>query len=230
PLPPSAVSSDKQASRMLKGDLDNVLLMALKARPEDRYQSVDAFKDDIQRYLERRPVLAQADSWWYRARMCARRHRAAFLTAAALLSVLFISSILVLWQARLAYIQKRNAEETRAIVLSMLFDAHSYWGNGKPLSALDLLKHAQQRLTTLPAGDLRTRVQVLNILSMSLLSQQDTIGAEAAINNAMHSALRLPQRDSDRLRSRLCKLWVELNRGETATVRGEVESLLHDMA
>src|SRR5690242_17641954 len=69
PLPPSAVVSDKQASRTLQGDLDNVVLMALKASPENRYQSVDAFKEDIQRYLEWRPVLAQPDSWWYRARM-----------------------------------------------------------------------------------------------------------------------------------------------------------------
>jgi hypothetical protein len=230
PPPPSAVSSDKQTSPVLKGDLDNVLLMALKASPEDRYQSVDAFKEDIQRYLERRPVMAQPDSWRYRARMCARRHRTAFMTAAALLSVLFISSILVLWQAHLAYLQKRNAEEVRAMVFSMLFDAHSYWGNGKPLSALDFLRHAQRRLTTLPAGDLRTRVQVLNILGMSLLSQQDTIAAEAAIHDAMHDAAQLLQQDSDRLRARMCELWVDLDRGETGTARSKVESLLHDMA
>ena len=229
PPPPSAMSPDKQASRALQGDLDNVLLMALKASPEHRYQSVDAFREDIQRYLERRPVLAQPDSWWYRARMCARRHRAAFLTAAALSGVLFVSSILVVWQARVAQVQKHSAEEAKAIVLSMLFDTHSYWGNGKPLSALDVLKHTQQRLTTLPAADLRTRVQVLNILGMSLLSQQDTLAAEAAIDNAMRSALQLPRHDTDRLRWRLCKLWVELYRGETGTVRGEVEDLLHDM-
>lgn len=230
PLPPSAVSSDNQASRTLRGDLDNVLLMALKASPEERYQSVDALREDIQRYLERRPVQARADSWWYRARLCARRHRAAFLSAAALLSVVLVSSILVFWQAHRAFVQRRNAEETRAIVLSMLFDAHSYWGNGKPLSALDFLKHAQRKLATLPAGDLRTRVQVFNILGVSLLSQQDTIDAEAAINNAMSGALRLPPQDPDRLRSRLYKLWVELYRGETDRVRGEVEILLRDMA
>ena len=230
PLPPSAVSSDKQASRTLKGDLDNVVLMALKAGTENRYQSVDAFQEDIQRYLQHRPVLAQPDSWRYRARMCARRHRAAFLTGAALLTVLLVASTLIAWQAHLVQLQKRNAEEAKALVLSMLFDAHSYWGDGKPLSALDMLKHAQRGLGALPAADLRTRVQVLNILGMSLLSQQDTIAAEAAIDNAMRSALELPQQDSDRLRSRLCKLWVELYRGETRPVGSEVESLLDDMA
>lgn len=230
PLPPSAVSSDKQASRTLKGDLDNVVLMALKARPEDRYQSVDAFQEDIQRYLERRPVLAQPDSWRYRARLCARRHRAAFLTGAALLTVLLAASALIAWQAHLVRLQKRSAEESKALVLSMLFDAHSYWGDGKPLSALDMLKHAQRGLGSLPAADLRTRVQVLNILGMSLLSQQDTIAAEAAIDNAMRGALKLPKQDSDRLRSRLCKLWVELYRGETRLAGSEVENLLDDMA
>ena len=105
---------------------------------------VDAFQDDIRRYLERRPVLARPDSRWYRARMCARRHRAAFLTVGGLLSVLLIAAILIVWQARLVRIQKRNAEEAKAIVISMLFDAHSYWGGGKPLSALDVLKHASE--------------------------------------------------------------------------------------
>ena len=162
--------------------------------------------------------------------MFARRHRVAFLTVAALLGVLLVASILILWQAHLVAIQKRNAEAAKAIVLSILFDAHSYWGDGKPRSALDVLKHTQQRLAALPTADLRTRVQVLDILGMSLLSQQDTIAAGAAIDNAMHSALQLPRQDSDRLRSRLCKLWIELYRGETGMVRGEIDSLLDDMA
>ncbi len=97
PPPPSAVNPDRQGRRTLQGDLDNVILKALKGSLEKRYQSVDAFQDDIRRYLERRPVLARPDSRWYRARMCARRHRAAFLTVGGLLSVLLIAAILIVW-------------------------------------------------------------------------------------------------------------------------------------
>ncbi len=111
PLPPSIVSPDKQARQTLKGDLDCVVLMALKVSPENRYQSVDALSDDIQRYLENRPVLAQPDRWWYRARLCARRHRAAFLIVAALLTALLIASMCIVWQAYLVRIQKAQRGE-----------------------------------------------------------------------------------------------------------------------
>src|SRR5437762_11423859 len=54
-------------SRALRGDLDNILLMALRKEPARRYQSVEQFADDIRRYLEARPLLARKDTLIYRA-------------------------------------------------------------------------------------------------------------------------------------------------------------------
>ncbi|MDZ4756059.1 MAG: serine/threonine-protein kinase [Phycisphaerae bacterium] len=73
-------------SATLHGDLDIVLATALRKEPERRYATVDAFADDLRRYLEARPVTAHADSWQYRASRFIRRNRvasaAAFLLAA----------------------------------------------------------------------------------------------------------------------------------------------------
>ena len=44
--------------RQLRGDLDNIVLMALRKEPEHRYASVQHLRDDIHRYLDRRPVNA----------------------------------------------------------------------------------------------------------------------------------------------------------------------------
>ncbi len=81
----------------------------------------------------------------------------------------------------------------------------------------------------LPSADVRTRVQVLNILGASLLSQQDTNNAEAAANRAMAEAAGLSASDAERLRSRLLRSWVWITRGQTDKVHDEIDRLLEDM-
>ena len=218
PPPPSEIAAEKEVHRALRGDLDHVILMALNKLPEARYASVEALAEDLQRYLQRRPVLAQSARPWRRASMCLRRHWLAFLTGALLLSILAATSALTTWQARVALARAKQAEEAKAMVISMLFDAHAYKGGGKQVSALDLLRQTQQRLATLPTADVRSRVQVLNILGASLLSQQDTHHAEAAADRAMTEAGVLSPADPERLRSRLLRSWVLLSRGQTDKV------------
>jgi len=229
PRPPSEVVSDRRFGRALRGDLDRVILMALRKDPEARYRTVEAFAEDVGRYLTKRPVLAQPDRPWYRASMFVRRHPLAFINGAAFLVILITASILVAWQTHIAFVQKTQAEEAKALVISMLFDAHSYRGVGKPLSALDLLRLTQQRLTKLPASDARTRVQILNILGASLLSQQDTKNAQTTLDRAVEAAVPLAPSDPERLRSRLLRGWVLLFRGHTVKIRADIDRLLDDM-
>src|SRR5438477_1944079 len=60
--------------KLLRGDLDNIVLMALRKEPEHRYQSVEDFSQDIRRHLESRPVLARKDTLIYRAAKFVRRN------------------------------------------------------------------------------------------------------------------------------------------------------------
>ena len=60
--------------RELRGDLDNIVLMAMRKEAERRYSSVEQFAADVQRYLDGMPVLARADAWSYRAGKFVRRH------------------------------------------------------------------------------------------------------------------------------------------------------------
>src|SRR5262249_39545975 len=80
PPPPSAVVSDNTLRRKLDGDLDTIVLKALKKAPSERYPTVTALAEDLQRFLAGEPVLARADSTWYRARKFLARHK---LTALA---------------------------------------------------------------------------------------------------------------------------------------------------
>lgn len=95
PAPPAKLR------RLIKGDLDNILLKALAAEPNRRYSSAAAFADDLRRALDGRPVAAHPPSRWYRARKFVSRHKisVALVTAlslgivlAGIVSVLFAIS------------------------------------------------------------------------------------------------------------------------------------------
>lgn len=81
PPKPSAVHP---AARALAGDLDSIVLRALRKEPSRRYESVDSFSEDIGRYLARMPVRAQPDTWRYRTSKFYKRHKLSVAVGAAL--------------------------------------------------------------------------------------------------------------------------------------------------
>ncbi len=115
---PSTVESERQGQisrkrfkRALQGDLDNVLLMALRKEPERRYPSVDQFAEDLRHYLDGMPVRARGDSLRYRAAKFMSRHKYA-VTAASLGAIALVAGIVTTtWQARIAAEQTRIAQE-----------------------------------------------------------------------------------------------------------------------
>ena len=81
----------------LRGDLEAIVLKAMQKKPSDRYKSVEHFLSDINNFLERRPVLARRQSWWYRTHRLTSRHPTATvsISAATLVGVLAVEGILV---------------------------------------------------------------------------------------------------------------------------------------
>ncbi len=80
--------------RRLAGDIDNIVLMALRKVPRRRYSSVEQFAQDIQRHLTGLPVIARPDQWSYRAAKFLQRNRAGVATAAAVF-LLLLAGIVV---------------------------------------------------------------------------------------------------------------------------------------
>jgi len=69
--------------RSLAGDLDNIVMMALRKEPSRRYGSVVQFADDLRRHLEERPVLARRDTLGYRAAKFVTRNKTGVVSAVA---------------------------------------------------------------------------------------------------------------------------------------------------
>ncbi len=114
PRRPSEVASASTA-RALRGDLDTIVLKALKKAPRERYATADALANDIERHLAHQPVLAQPDSLGYRLRRFLQRNRLPVAAASVVVLALTGGAVVALWQAHEARLaQARAEEETQA--------------------------------------------------------------------------------------------------------------------
>jgi serine/threonine-protein kinase len=146
---PSALAPAERR-RLIRGDLDTIVLKALKREPAERYPTVAALADDVQRHLEQRPVLAQPDSAWYRARKFMRRNRLVLVPSAAVVVSLVAGTTMALLQAReaarqrdAALRQQLRAEAFGELTRGLLADAGV--GN-RPLTFGELLDRATASL------------------------------------------------------------------------------------
>jgi tetratricopeptide (TPR) repeat protein/predicted Ser/Thr protein kinase len=86
--------------RQLRGDLDTIVLAALRKEPGRRYPSVEQLAADIRRHLDGLPINARRDSVYYRAGKFLRRNRAAVIAAgAAVLATSLIGAAVVVLRA-----------------------------------------------------------------------------------------------------------------------------------
>ncbi|MBL8343820.1 MAG: serine/threonine protein kinase [Rubrivivax sp.] len=208
---PSALAPTARR-QALRGDLDTIVLKALKRDPAERYATVAALADDVQRHLEQRPVLALPDSAWYRATKFLRRNRLAVGATGAVAVALVAGTAIAVWQARRAVAEQQRAEQVAAFIGAVFQEANPFQqGSGKPLTGAELLRLAKDRLVAAPPADAATRVDLLTLLGTSLFAledlptaagvlQQAVRDAEAAFGAADTRTLRARLRQSDVLR------------------------------
>jgi serine/threonine-protein kinase len=111
--------------RTLRGELDNIVLTALRKEPDRRYQSARELGEDVANHLHGRPVRAQGDSRLYRTRKTLARHRLAVTVAAAFLVTVAVSMGLVAQESRQRLVERDRAlaEQARAdAVIGVLSD------------------------------------------------------------------------------------------------------------
>jgi eukaryotic-like serine/threonine-protein kinase len=100
------------------GDLQSIIWKALQKRPAERYKSVEYFIDDVQNLLDRRPVLARPQSWWYRTRTFVRRHPTATLSISIALVIGIIAVGFVLASRDTARRERDYALQQRELAAS----------------------------------------------------------------------------------------------------------------
>jgi serine/threonine-protein kinase len=146
--------------RALSGDLDNIVLMAMRKEPERRYSSSQQMASDIQRYLEGKPVMARRDTMSYRSAKFVRRH---WLPVTVGVSVVF----LILAFATTTYVQslriaaerdrvaeqsaaaereRNRAEEVSSFLVNLFKLSDPQENRGNQVTARELLDSGAKRL------------------------------------------------------------------------------------
>ena len=102
-------SESGKSARRMRGDLDTVVLKALRKDPKQRYATAQAFADDLKRYLAYEPIAAKPDAGWYRVGRFVRRNRVATVGALILSAVVAVGVASTVWQADRAEREARRA-------------------------------------------------------------------------------------------------------------------------
>ena len=162
-------ADDPATRRQLSGDLDAILNKALKKEPAERYATVEAFADDIRRFLDHAPVRARPDTLVYRARKFVARNTLAVGAAVAVLVAVLGGSAAAVWQARTARAEAARADQTKEFALSIFRSAET--DPNVATTAVDLLLNAQRRVEVELKDKPDVAVELMTAIGESLASQ-----------------------------------------------------------
>ena len=113
------------SSTSIRGDLDNIVLKALRKEPERRYSSAENFSEDIKRHLRGLPVTARPNTFSYRAEKFIKRNKASVFAGIFIVLAILVGLAATLWQAQIAQTEKAKAErrfnDVRQLANSFLF-------------------------------------------------------------------------------------------------------------
>jgi eukaryotic-like serine/threonine-protein kinase len=246
PQPPSRVEG-ADAGR-LKGDLDNIVLKALRKEPLRRYTSVEQFSADIRRHLENLPVIAASDTWGYRTRKFLARNRAAVLATLLIIISLLAGLVTTLYQRDIARRERTRAEQrfedVRHLANSFMLEVNDKLDQS-PIQARELvITRAIEYLDKLaqesdgdPAilselanayekiGDVQSRMfdPGLGKTSAALISHQKALDIRLALFNAAPDDAK---RGTDVVRSRMLVGDIQTVTGRIDEARSEYEQAI----
>ncbi|MGE0443317.1 MAG: serine/threonine-protein kinase, partial [Gemmatimonadales bacterium] len=180
---------ETEPRRLGLGDLDTIVLKALRKAPGERYQTAAAMADDLRHYLNHEPVSARPDSLAYRAGKFVRRNRVAVASGTLMALVLFGATFYSLVQARrateqrdLALAESRRSSafsEMQTALASDLRDA-----DGQPLSSLERIAYAEDLVRRRFASEPGLVAEMLVDLAGKVLDAGDLAGAIAMTTRA----------------------------------------------
>ena len=173
--------------RRLAGDVDNIVLKALRKDPARRYVSAEQFAEDIRRYLDGMPVMARPDTILYRTGKFVRRHKTPVAAAVLVFATLVGGIVLTLRQASIAEKQRVRAErrfnDVRKLARQLLFDVHDsiqYLPGATPARKL-IVENALQYLDSL-AQESSGDISIQRELATAYLKVGDVQGRDVRSN------------------------------------------------
>ncbi len=194
PPRPSLVVQDRLRTRKLKGDLDNVVLMALAKDPRRRYASVELLMQDLRRYRQGLPVAARAATPGYRLRKLMARHRLAVGAGSVVAALIFILAVVSTVQAvHLArqrdelQRERDKAVEVTRFLQEMFRSPDPQQARGETITAREILDRSATRVQTELADQPETKAALLNTMGTAY----HNLGLDDRARPLLEQALKL---------------------------------------
>jgi len=221
PPMPSANPKSETPNPKLKGDLDNIALTALRKEPHRRYQSVEAFADDIEKYLKGLPIEARPNTYKYRASKYFKRHKIGVLAVSLILLSLIGGIVVSFWQGQIARQQRDLAQAEREksdrinkFLQRMLsfsnqsFTSISPIAQGKNVTVNEMLDQITPNIEAELADQPEVRAKILRTIGSSYASQGIYDKAERNFRAALDTQIQIYGEDNTETADTMIELGV----------------------
>jgi eukaryotic-like serine/threonine-protein kinase len=226
--PSSMVEGPRRA--LLRGDLDTLVLHALRKSPAERYPTVHALIDDVERFLSGRPVQVRPDTFGYRTQKFVRRHKLAVAAAAAVALAIVTGSGIAMWQTHVARVREQSALAVKNFIADIFHQTSPAATGGKPVTAVELLKQAEPKIAQIPRSESAVRVELQTIVGDSLLDLEDNESAARVLTAAVSEGEQtLGSTDPIVLHARVRLAESHAYLGEYETARKELTATMQEM-
>jgi serine/threonine protein kinase/tetratricopeptide (TPR) repeat protein len=158
-------------ARDLKGDLDNIILMAMRKDAERRYRSAEQLALDLEHHAKGEPVTATRDTWTYRTGKFVRRHAIGVVTASVGVLLLATFAVVTLVQAQriarerdIAAAERTRAEQVSSFLIELFELSDPTKSRGNQVTARELLDIGARRVSTGLTDQPETRAVLLDTI------------------------------------------------------------------
>ena len=139
-------TSVERLVRRLRGDIDTIILNALRKEPERRYRSASALAEDIDLHMRSMPIVARADSWKYRTGKFMRRHYAAVALSGLAAATLVGFAITLSVQNQRISLERDRAQEVSHMLEDIFYTSDPARARGADISAAEILAAGAERI------------------------------------------------------------------------------------
>jgi tRNA A-37 threonylcarbamoyl transferase component Bud32/tetratricopeptide (TPR) repeat protein len=184
----------RQLARALRGDIEMIVRKAMSKQPADRYETVNALIEDIERYQRNLPVRAQPQRASYRLRKFVIRNKASVIVAVIVAATLLTGVSVAFWQRQAAQLQAQRAEleaqraeRIKSFIASIFTQAVPKQGEGGVVTASDLLSAANKRVETELGDNVADKSELQAMIGASFLALDEPAKAAPVLRQALKS-------------------------------------------
>jgi serine/threonine-protein kinase len=181
----------EKISKKLSGDLDNIVLMAMRKDSDRRYSSVEQFSEDIRRHLEGLPIIARKNSVRYKSIKFFERHRAGVITAFIFLLIIIAGITGIVIQSNAASNERDRAileakkSERINTFLQDILAAPNPQVDGKDVKVIDVLKNASKKINKELSDDPEIKAAALYTIGTTYMGLGLYNDAEKYLKNSL---------------------------------------------